>query len=110
MKSDVRGSLVFSNPVTYVKWVQAVKYYRSNWDGPTASSALFFKHFEQDCFIVENVCYHEDMGIPAMKRLKPNAIHTIFAEPTHGESSRPTPACKRMVYEKCQRQTVSVLC
>ena len=28
------------------KWVQAVKRY---WDGPTASSMLCSKHFEQDC-------------------------------------------------------------
>ena len=92
------------------KWAQAVKRYRSNWDGPTASSVLCSKHFEQDCFIVEGVCYREDMGILAKKWLKPNAIPTIFVRPTHGESSRPTAPCKRTAYEKRQRQTVSVIC
>ena len=72
-----------------------------------ASSVLWSKHFEQDCFIVEGVRYHEDMGIPA-KRLKPNAIPTKFTRLTHGESSRPTPPRKRTAYEKRQQQTVSV--
>ena len=63
------------------------------------------KHFEQDCFILESVCYHKDVGIPAKKQLKPNAIHTRFTRPTH---SRSTPPCKRTTYGKHQQQTVSV--
>ena len=34
------------NKALRAKWVQAVKRY---WDGPTASSMLCSKHFEQDC-------------------------------------------------------------
>ena len=70
------------NEALRAKWAQAVKRYRSNWDGPTANSVLCSKHFEQDCFIVESVHYREDMGIPAKKRHKPNAIHTKFTRPT----------------------------
>ena len=65
-----------------------------------ASSVLWSKHFEQDCFIVEGICYHENMGIPTKKRHKPNAIPIKFTRPTHGESGRPTPLCKRTAYEK----------
>ena len=96
------------NEALRAKWAQAVKRYRSNWDGPTAYSVLCSKHFEQDCFIVEGIRYREDMGIPAKKRLKPNAIPTKFTRPTHGESSRPTPPRKRTAYEKRQQQKVSV--
>ena len=117
------------------KWTQAVKRNRSNWDGPSASSLLCSKHFEQDCFVVEGVRYREAMGIPAQKRLKPNAIPTIFprptlasrdltlsaqglidwrvwpreTRPTHGETgSKSTLLCKRTAYEKRQRKAVSV--
>ena len=91
------------------KWVQAVKRNRSNWDGPTASSVLCSKHFEQDSFVVEGIRYREAMGIPAKKRLKPNAFPTIFARPTHGESSKSSIPCKRTAYEKRQRQKVSTI-
>ena len=74
-------------------WPQAVKHYQSNRDGATASSVLCSKHSEHDCFIVEGVRYCKDMGIPAKKRLKPNAIPTRVDRHTHGESSRSTPLC-----------------
>ena len=94
-----------------VKWVQAVKRYRSNWDGPSSSSVLCSKHFEQDCFVVEGMRFCESMGIPAKKRLNHNAVPTIFSRPTHGESSRKSSTpCKRTAYEKRQRKTVSVTC
>ena len=85
---------------------------QSNWDGPTASSVLCCKRFEQDHFIVEGVCYCKDMEIPAKKWLKLNAIpipEDLLGLYTHGESSRSTPPRKRRVYEKQQRQTVSVI-
>ena len=87
------------------KWVQAVKHYCSNWDGPSSSSVLCSKHFEQDCFVVEGMRFRESMGIPA-KRLNHNAVPMIFSIPTHGESSHKfsTP-CKRTAYEKRQQKT-----
>ena len=60
------------------KWVRAVKRQRSNWDGPTAGSLLCSKHFEPHCFVTEGVRYCEDVGIPAKKRLKLDAVPTIF--------------------------------
>ena len=51
---------------------------------------LCSKHFEQDCFIVEGVSYHEDMGIPVKKRVKSNVIPITFGRLTHGERGMDT--------------------
>jgi len=89
------------------KWVQAVKRYRSKWDGPSTSSVLCSKHFEPECFASDGVRYRDAMGIPAKKRLKPDAIPTIFDRPTHSESnSKPSAPYKRTAFQKCQRQSV----
>ena len=45
------------------KWIQAVKHQRSNWEGPSSSSWLCSKHFEDHCFVTEGVRYHEAMGV-----------------------------------------------
>jgi len=60
------------------RWVSAVKWQQSNWDGPSSDSQLCSKHFREDCFITEGVQFHEEMGIPKVKCLKPDAIPTIF--------------------------------
>ena len=60
------------------KWIRVVKRPRSNWDGPSSSSHLCSKHFEDHCFITDGVCCREVMGVPTVKRLKPDAIPTIF--------------------------------
>ena len=65
------------------RWVSAVKRQRSNWDGPSMDSQLCSKHFEDDHFVTEGVCFCDEMGIPAVKRLKPDAgrdtyIHTCI--------------------------------
>ena len=65
------------------KWIRAVKRQRSNWDGPSSSSHLCSKHFEDHCFITDGVRYREAMGVPTVKRLKPDAIPTIFPRYIH---------------------------
>jgi len=54
----------------------AVKWH--NWDGPLSDSQLCSKHFQEDCFITEEVRFHEEIGIPTVKCLKPDTIPTIF--------------------------------
>ena len=49
------------------KWVQAVKCQRNNWEGPSLSSQLCSKHFEDHCFVTEGVCYCEAMGVLTVK-------------------------------------------
>ena len=89
------------------KWVRAIKRQRSNRDGPTAGSLLCSKHFEPHCFITEGVCYCEDIGIPAKKWLKPDAVPTIFPRSIHAGRSRPGTPPHRPAFVKRQRQAVS---
>ena len=89
------------------KWVRAVKQQRSSWDGPTASSLLRSKHFEPECFALEGIRYRDAVGIPAKKRLKPDALPTIFPRSIHGGSSGPTTPSHRPTSEKRQRKAVS---
>ena len=96
------------NDSTRAKWTRAVKHFRDNWDGPSASSVLCSKHFEPECFVVEGIRYRDSMGIPAKCWLNPGAVTTIFSRPTHGESRSSVP-CKRTAFEKRQRQTVNKL-
>ena len=91
---------------THAKWTRAVKRFRGNWDGPSASSVLCSKHFEPEYFIVEGARYCDSMGILAKRWLKPGAVPTIFARPTHGKSRSSVP-CKRTAFEKHRRQTVN---
>ena len=67
----------------------AVKLQRVGQKGPTAGSVLCSKHYELHNYITEEVWYHDTVGIPAKKRLKPNAIPTIFPKPD-GDNSQPT--------------------
>ena len=83
------------------------KQHRRNWEGPTANSLLCSKHFEQECFAVEGSRYRDAVGIPAKKRLKPDAIPTIFPKLIHGGSSTPTAPTQRPTSEKRQRKAVS---
>ena len=89
------------------KWTKAVKQHQRNWEGPTANSLLFSKHFEQECFAIEGSRYRNAVGIPAKKRLKPVAIPTIFPKSIHGGSSTPTAPTQRPTSEKRQRKVVS---
>ena len=94
------------------KWIKAVKQHRSSWDGPSAHSLLCSKHFTDDCFLTEGVHFRDKMGMPTAKRLKPDAVPTIFArsinylEPSSTCSARPT---SRPVFEKRQQKSVSLL-
>ena len=89
------------------KWIRAIKQQRSNWDGPSSSSLLCSKHFEPECFALEGARYRDAVGIPAKKRLKPDAVPTIFKRSIHsGSSGGSVPSC-RPASEKRQRKSVS---
>ena len=78
------------------KWTSAVKRQRAKWDGPSSSSFLCSRHFNKGCFVTEGVKYHNEMGIPALKRLKPDAVPTIFARSTdHKDTGGSSTACRR---------------
>jgi len=86
-----------------------VKQQRRNWNGPTANSVLCSKHFETACFALEGSCYQDAAGIPTKKRLKPDAIPTIFPKSIYGGSSGPSAPSQRPTSEKRQCKAVSIL-
>ena len=77
------------------KWTRTIKLQQASWKGPTPCSVLCSKHFKADCFITGecgNVTLLE-------KRLKPNAISTIFPKPDVG-CSKPTAPLQRLALER----------
>ena len=88
------------------KWIRAVKRQRSNWDGPSTYSMLCSKHFEPECFVTEGVRYRDAIGLPTKKRLKPDAMSTVFPRSIYSGGRPRTPPLKP-VAEKRQRQAVS---
>jgi hypothetical protein len=72
------------------KWIKNVQKTRANWDGPSEHSVLCSQHFESSCFEVDSALAAQ-MGIQKRKRLKPDAVPTVFDRPaihTEAESCR----------------------
>ena len=90
------------------KWTSAVKRQRVNWDGPSSSFLLCSKHFKEDCFVTEGVRYRDALGVPAQKRLKPDAVPTIFARSTdHQDTGSSSSFCSRPLSER-REQNISI--
>ena len=88
------------------KWIRAaVKWQRSNWDGPSTHLMLYSKHFEPECFVT-GVRYRDSIRLPTEKRLKPDAMPTVFPRSIHS-GGRPRTPPLRPVAKKRQRQAVS---
>ena len=89
------------------KWKKAIKLHQSGWKGPTKGIFLCAKHFEANCFVTEGVRFRDAFGMPAKKRLKPDAIPTIFPKP--GDSSKQvTPG--RPASERRKQKAISTTC
>ena len=86
------------------RWISALKRQQSNWDGPSKDSQLCSKHFEEDCFITDGVCFREEMGMPTVKRLKADAVPTIFARSVdYIQTSSSTPTSRPLSERRHQR-------
>ena len=93
-----------SDDHVHAKWTKAIKLHRSGWKGLTKGTFLCVKHFEANCFVTEGVRFCDVFGMPAKKRLKPDAIPTIFPKP--GDSSQQvTPG--RPTSERRKRKAIS---
>ena len=66
-----------SDPVLREKWTREVKRMRDRWSGPTKHSVLCEKHFTAESFEPDSAIA-SSMGLAKRKRLRPNAIPTIF--------------------------------
>ena len=60
------------------KWIKAAKQQRSNWNGLSPHSLLCARHFAEDCFVTEGVCFRDEMGMLTAKYLKPDAVPKIL--------------------------------
>ena len=86
-----------ADPVLREKWTREVRRTRDCWSGPTKHSVLCEKHFTEESFESDSAIA-STMGIAKRKRLRPNAIPTIFERPrlTTETESRSTPSRKRV--------------
>ena len=94
------------------RWISAIKWQRSNWSGPSSCSLLCSKHFKEDCFVTEGIRYRDDFGVPALKRLKADAVPTIFPRSSHrldDNSSSSTPS-GRPLSERREQRSVRLQC
>ena len=66
-----------SDPVLREKWTREVKRMCDRWSGPTKHSVLCEKHFTAESFEPDSAIA-SSMGLAKRKRLRPNAIPTIF--------------------------------
>lgn len=69
------------NPELRQKWIKNVQRTRANWSGPGEHSVLCSQHFESSCFEVDSELAAQ-MGIQKRRRLKPDAVPTLFDRPT----------------------------
>ena len=99
------GISVFHFPKNEKKWIMQVSKTRDKWKGPTASSVVCSDHFTQKSF--EDDLY-QAFGIEKKRKLKPNAIPTIFKRSiiSNDGSGLPSPKRRRMAYDKRKRQRV----
>ena len=68
------------DPELRQKWIKNVQRTRAEWKGPTPNSVLCSEHFESSCF---EPCYDlaAKVGIQMRRKLKPDAVPTIFKRP-----------------------------
>ena len=74
------GALIHTHkfPKDRLKWEKQVQRTREQWSA-TENSFLCSDHFEADCFEVDSMLA-EEMGLKK-RRLKPDAVPTIFVKP-----------------------------
>ena len=68
------------DPELRQKWIKNIQRTRANWSGPGEHSVLCSQHFESSCFEVDSELAAQ-MGIQKRRRLKPDAVPTLFDRP-----------------------------
>lgn len=116
------------DPSLRLQWTRQVQRTREGWEGPSDYSVVCSEHFTSNCF-EEDSAIAAKFGIQKRRRLKPNAVPTVFyranSSSTHSSSVRDTNTVgecssrkragqevsapvekKRMAYEKRERSRV----
>ena len=112
------------------RWTKQVQRTHGQWSGPTTNSTLCSDHFTEDCFETSTLLAPK-LGIKIRKRLKPDAVPTIFPRPIQlsaatplstertasvqtssvdqpGNDVQPAAKKRRSAYEKRERARVSI--
>ena len=119
------------DPILRQKWVKQVQRTRAQWSGPSEHSVLCSEHFDGSRFEPDSELASQ-MGIQKRRRLKADAIPTLFERPVapipHSLPSEAGPSTlsrkrtsssssfadaggskkKRAAYEKRERSRVSI--
>lgn len=82
------------NPTLRRKWVLNVKRTRDHWKGPTSSSVICSCHFTADSF-EDSDKYCQSFSINKKRKLKLNAVPTIFKRPGEATAMDDEPKSKR---------------
>ena len=69
-----------SDPVLRQRWTKQVQRTRACWNGQSPHSVLCINHFSEDCFEPDSAIA-ASMGLTKRRRLKQDAIPTIFDKP-----------------------------
>ena len=75
------------NPSLRARWNKQVQRTRADWRDATDYSVLCSEHFTNDCF-EEGSVIAAQFGIQKRRRLKPDAVPTIFHRPAATTASR----------------------
>ena len=65
------------DPSLRLQWTRQVQRTRDGWKGPSDYSVVCSEHFTSDCF-EEDSTIAAKFGIEKKRRLKPNAVPTVF--------------------------------
>ena len=65
------------DPSLRLQWTRQIQRTRDGWKGPSDYSVVYSEHFTNDCFEKDSAMAAQ-FGIEKRKRLKPNAVPTVF--------------------------------
>ncbi|XP_019855970.1 PREDICTED: THAP domain-containing protein 10-like [Amphimedon queenslandica] len=86
------------------QWILNVKRTRDHWKGPTSSSVICSCHFTEDSF-EESLKHYQSFSIKRKRKLKPNAIPTIFKRQCESDVEEPK-SKRRNAVEKRKKHRV----
>ena len=93
------------DPAIRKQWILNVKRTRDHWKGPTSSSVICSCHFTEDSF-EESMKHYQSFSIKIKRKLKPNAVPTIFKRPEESEVEEPKSKRRRTAVEKRKKHRV----
>ena len=95
------------DPALRQKWIKNVQRTRANWSGPSEHSVLCSQHFDSSCFEADSELAAQ-MGIQKRRRLKPDAVPTLFEKPVIQLPSQSEPGPSRLSRKRASTDSSSL--